>query len=89
MALDKEYMQNLRERSKKSHVYKKYQMVGLMLSEMLHDEAHKALYIKLAKQHDQEDLMTVARNVADKINVKNKGAYFMRVFFGKKTKKKK
>ena len=84
MAIDKEYMQTLRERSKKSHIYKKYQMVGLMLSEMLHDEAHKVLYIKLAKQYDQEDLMAAARGVADKINIKNKGAYFMRVFFGKK-----
>jgi len=53
MALDKDYLQTLRERSKKSHVYKKHQMVGLMLSEMLHDEANKALYIKLSKQHDQ------------------------------------
>jgi hypothetical protein len=79
-------MQTLRERSKKSHVYQKHQMVGLMLSEMLDDEAHKALYIKLAKQYDHEDLVSVARSVADKINVKNKGAYFMRVFFGRKAK---
>jgi len=55
---------------------------------MLGDEAHKALYIKLAKQHDQEELLEVARGVANNMNVKKKGAYFMRVFFGRKTKAK-
>ncbi|MGC9603517.1 MAG: hypothetical protein ABSF47_03555 [Minisyncoccia bacterium] len=87
MPPEKDYMDILRERSKKSHIYQKHQMVGLMLSEMLKDEGHKALYIKLAKEHDQEKLLGVARRVADKINVKNKGAYFMRVFFGKKARR--
>jgi len=88
MPPEKDYMEILRERSKKSRVYQKHQMVGLMLSEMLRDEKHKALYIKLAKEHDQERLLDAARRVADKINVKNKGAYFMSVFFGKKAKTK-
>jgi len=89
MPPEKDYMEILRERSKKSHVYQKHQMVGLTLSEMLKDEGHKALYIKLAKEHDQEELLETARLVAGKINVKNKGAYFMRVFFGKEAKTKK
>lgn len=80
-------MEVLRERSKKSHIYKKYQMVGLMLAEILHDDKHKALYIKLAKEHDHERMTDIARSVADKINVKNKGAYFMSVLFSKKPKK--
>ena len=88
MPPEKDYMEILRERSKKSHVYQKHQMVGLMLSEILKDEKHKALYIKLAKEHDQQGLLETARQVANKMNVKNKGAYFMSVFFGKKEKKK-
>ena len=83
MASEKDYMEVLRERSKKSHIYKKYQMVGLMLAEILHDDAHKALYMKLAKKHDHDKLVDITRSVADKINVKNKGAYFMSVLFGK------
>ena len=61
-------------------------MIGLMLAEMLNDEKHKALYIKLAKEHDHEKLLTTARSVAERINVKNKGAYFMGVLFKKKSK---
>ncbi len=82
-------MRILRERSGKSHIYQKHQMVGLMLSEILRDEKHKTLYIKLAKEHDCEKLIDIARSVADKLNIKNKGAYFMSVLFNKKSKPKK
>lgn len=78
----------LRERSKKSRVYKKHQMIGLMLAELLKDDKHKALYIKLAKEHDHEKLLSIARGVSDKMNVKNKGAYFMGILFKKKSKSK-
>jgi hypothetical protein len=88
MPLSKDYLDILKERSKKSRVYRKYQMVGLMLAEVLKDEKHRALYIKLAKQHDEDKLMDIARKVAEKTTVANKGAYFMRVLFGKKTRKK-
>ncbi len=83
MPPSKEYLEVLKERAKKSRVYRKYQMTGLRLSELLKDEKHKALYIKLAKEYDENRLLDTARRVADKLNVKNKGAYFMRVFFGK------
>lgn len=89
MALDNDYLKNLRERSKKSHVYQKHQMVGLLLSETLGDEGHKALYIKLAKEHDQEKLMKIAGSIKENMNIKNKGAYFMSVLFSKKSKSKK
>ncbi len=81
MALDEHYLDTVRERSKKSHVYKKYQMTGLMLAEILNDNAHKALYIKLAKAHDEEKLIRLARDIAEKKNVRNKGAYFMKMLF--------
>jgi hypothetical protein len=88
MAFEKDYMATLRERSKKSRVYKKHQMTGLMLSEMLGDEKHKALYIKLAREHGHDKLVGIAGNIRDNMNVKNKGAYFMRVLFGRKSKTK-
>ena len=89
MAEEKDYMEILRERAKKSHVYKKHQMTGLMLAEMLKDDGHKALYMKLAKSHDHEKLIGIAKSIADNMNVKNKGAYFMSVLFGKKPEPKK
>ncbi len=77
----KDYLSSLKQRGKESHVYKKYQMTGLMLAEILGDNAHKALYIKLAKEHNEERLIRLARDIAEKRNVKNKGAYFMRMLF--------
>lgn len=76
-------MATLKERSKKNRVYVKFQDVGLTLTEILDDTKHKALYIKLAKQHDADKLLTLAKRVAGMKNVKNKGAYFMRVLFTK------
>ncbi|KKU15346.1 hypothetical protein A3A20_01675 [Candidatus Wolfebacteria bacterium RIFCSPLOWO2_01_FULL_45_19] len=77
----KEYMKMFRERAKTSHIYSKHQMIGLSLAEILEDSKHKALYIKLAKKHDNEKLIRVAKGVAEKKGVKNKGAYFMKVFY--------
>jgi hypothetical protein len=83
---EKDYFEMLKERAKKSHVYRKHQMIGLMLAEILRDDKHKALYIKLAKERDPEELLALARSTADRINVKNKGAYFMGMLFRKKSK---
>jgi predicted RND superfamily exporter protein len=80
----KNYMDALKERSKTSKVYKKYQMTGLTLSEILEDNKHKALYIKLAKEQDEQKLMELAKKVAENKNVKNKGAYFMRLIHPQK-----
>jgi hypothetical protein len=63
------YLKKLRQRGKDSHVYRKYQLLGLEIAQILGDEKHKALYIKLAKERK---------------NVKNKGAYFMRVITDEK-----
>lgn len=80
MAIDTEgYMEALRERKKTTRVYQKHQMTGLLLAEILHDERHKALYIKLAKQHPEQKLMELAKRVAETQGVENKGAYFMRI----------
>ena len=77
--MDKAFLETLRERAKKSKVYRPYQLTGLELSEILEDEKHKALYIKLAKERDPQDLMQLAKEVRERKNIKNKGAYFMKL----------
>lgn len=81
MPLGENYLELLRERASKSRIHRKFQLIGISLSEILHDKAHKALYIKLAKQHDADKLLALAKRIAEMKNVKNKGAYFMKVFF--------
>lgn len=76
------YIAELRRRAKESHVYRKYQLVGLAIAETLKDERHKALYIKLAKEHDGERLLALAKDIAERRNVKNRGAYFMSLMGG-------
>ncbi len=73
----KKYVEELKRRGKESHVYRKYQLIGLEISQLLADEKHKALYIKLAKEQSAERLMSLAKDIAERKNVKNKGAYFM------------
>jgi len=81
-----DYIEELKKRKKESRVYKDYQLVGLMISEVLQDEGHKSLYIKLAKEHNQDKLLKLAKDVAERENIENKGAYFMRLFDSKKMK---
>jgi len=76
------YVAELKRRGKESHVYQKYQLIGLEISQILSDEKHKALYIKLAKEHDADALMRLAKDVASRSNIKNKGAYFMSLLKG-------
>lgn len=73
------YLKKLKERAKESHVFRKYQLFGLEIAQILGDEKHKSLYIKLAKEHDGDRLMQIAKDVADRKNVGNKGAYFMKI----------
>lgn len=80
--LKDKYMTELKRRGKESHVYTKFQLIGLEVSQILHDEKHKALYIKLAKDRDPEMLMRLAKDVAERSNVSNKGAYFMSLVTG-------
>ena len=77
MPKSQSYLKELRRRAKESHVYRKYQLLGLEIAQALHDERHKSLYIKLAKERNGESLLALAKDVADRKNVKNRGAYFM------------
>lgn len=76
---DKPYLEILKDRAKKSRVYRKYQLTGLLISQLLGDEKHKSLYIKLAKERNPERLLELARDVAERKNIDSKGAYFMTV----------
>ena len=53
--------------------------MGLLIAEALGDEKHKSLYMRLAKKHDAGKLLQIAKDVAERDNVENKGAYFMRI----------
>jgi len=70
-------MTELRRRARESHVYREYQLLGLEISQILNDEKHKSLYIKLAKEEGAERMLRLAKDIADRKNIKNRGAYFM------------
>ena len=73
------YAAELRRRAKESHVYRKHQLTGLEIAQVLKDDKHKTLYIKLAKEMNGEKLLRLAKDVAERKQVKSKGAYFMRL----------
>lgn len=80
----KTYLALLSERAKESHVHRKHQLIGLEIAEILGDARHKALYIKLAKERDAGELLRIAKDVAERPHVKNRGAYFMRLLSPKR-----
>ncbi len=73
------YMKEVQERRKKTHVHQEFQEIGLMVAELLCDGPHKALYIKLAKELGKDKILTLAKSVAERREVSNRGAYFMSV----------
>jgi hypothetical protein len=87
MPINKDYLDVIKERTKKVRVHKKFQFTGLAVAKLLNDEKHKSLYIKLAKKHDEQKLIILAKNISERKDIQNKGAYFMRVFYQKLCKK--
>jgi len=85
-----DYLETLKKRAKESKVYSYHQLVGLTLAETLEDDKHKGLYMKLAKLHDSDKLIRLAKDIAERKNIKNKGAYFMKLLYdGKNPNRKK
>lgn len=82
MKKKEDYLKTLKDRKEKGkgRVNHSHQFIGLSIAKMLDDDNHKSLYIKLAKNNDEQDLMKVAKDVADRKNINNKGAYFMKVW---------
>lgn len=83
------YMDKIKERQKDTRVSKPYQLIGLEIADILDDRRHKALYIKWAKEKNAIELLRLAKEVDERKNVKNKGAYFMRLVTGEPKPKKK
>jgi len=81
------YLDSLKERGKKNRISKPFQLIGLEIAVALRDLEHKALYIKLSKEHDPEKLLALAKEVVQRRDIKNPGAYFMRMVQNLKTKK--
>ncbi len=73
------YFDELKKRSTESKVYSQHQLLGLEIAVILRDWKHKALYIKLAKEYNPVQLLSIAKDIAEKRNVQNAGAYFMKV----------
>jgi hypothetical protein len=86
MNLKGNYIETLKKRSKESRAYSKYQLAGLEIAELLSDRKHKSLYIKLAKENNQTRLMQLAKDIAERSGIKNKGAYFMKIWQAEKKK---
>ncbi len=79
MSFKSKYLTELKKRGKESRVYRRYQLDGLEIAQILKDETHKSLYIKLAKERGGQKLRELAKMIAENKNVKNKGAYFMTI----------
>lgn len=75
----KDYFELIKDRAKKSRVYKKFQLTGLMISQILNDDSHKSLYIKMSQKYDNNELIRLAKDVAERRGIKNRGAYFMKI----------
>jgi hypothetical protein len=74
-----DYINNLKKRAATSHVYKKHQLLGLEIAEILHDRGHRSLYMKLSKHSNGDELLRLAKDVAERVSVQNLGGYFMRI----------
>ncbi len=77
--INRDYLTTLKERMKKSRVYTPNQSTGLLLTEILQDKEHKSLYMRIAKIYDNTQLIRLAKDLAERKNVDNRGAYFMRM----------
>lgn len=79
-----EYIKSLKKRNKESRVHTDYQLLGLEIADILDDRGHKSLYIKLAKDHNPDILLRIAKSVEERKGIKNKGAYFMKILEAKR-----
>ena len=77
--INQDYLSTIKERAKKTRVHEKFQFTGLAIAKLLNDEGHKSLYIKLAKKHSGDHLLSIAKDVSERKKIENKGAYFMKV----------
>jgi len=79
--MERDYLSKIKERRQKARIYKKFQATGLEIAEILNDLPHKSLYIKLAKENEnnEQQLRTLAKTISQNKKIIKKGAYFMRM----------
>lgn len=80
MPIDPSYLEEIRKRKTESKVYKEFQLTGLEVADILNDRAHKSLYIRIAKTDTNQKMMALAKDIAERRGIKNKGAYFMKLW---------
>ena len=71
------YLQELAKRGAKKNISQNFQFIGLEVATILRDLPHKSLYIKLAKDIGPDRILSLAKDVVDRRNIKNPAAYFM------------
>ena len=79
----KTYLETLRARQDNKRISQEFQQAGLDIAEVLQDTRHKELSIKFAKEYDFRALFRLAKDVAERPGVRNKGAYFTKLFHQK------
>lgn len=79
------YLLTLRDRKKVSKIYQKHQLIGLEIATMLDDLGHRSFYMKLAREKNADAVLGLAKDVASRSQIRNKGAYFMKIIHNKKS----
>ncbi len=82
------YLDAIKRRKRDNRVSQEFQSIGLEVADILNDSEHKALYIKLTKKLGKDKILSLAKTVAETKDVKNMGAYFMKVLYDPKEFKK-
>lgn len=74
-----DYVSKLKDRGASARVTQQFQLIGLEIATALKDFSHKALYIKYAKEFGSQRMLSLAKDIAERRDVKNPAAYFMRM----------
>lgn len=73
------HLSQILKRQQNSRISRDFQLIGLEIADILSDRKHKSLYIKYAKEYPASEILSLAKSVALRRNVKHPGAYFMRL----------
>ena len=82
-----EYLESLKKRSKRPYATQPFQILGYEIAVALKDLKNRGLYMRLAKTHNPEQLLAIAKDISQNRNIKNKTHYFLKVAQGLKKSK--
>jgi len=74
-----DYLRTIKDRGSKARVTQQFQLIGLEIAVALKDMSHKAIYIKYAKEFGAAKMLALAKDIAERRDVNNPGAYFMKM----------